>query len=942
MAGPQVHAPRPSTCYARGPGNPVSSDRPKPRKRRFVPEVVQTSAMDCGPACLKALLEGFGVPISYGRLREACQTDVDGTSIDTIEEVAQSLGLDATQVMVPVDNVLIDEAKALPCVAVVRNPDGMTHFVVLWRRHGRLVQVMDPGLGRRWISRDRLARDLYVHTMDAPLEAWRDWAGSEEFQRPLARRLRDLGVSAAAAAIERAAEDEGWRGLGTLDAATRMVDAMVRAKAVGRGRAAARMLDALIEESLATADGQPGPIAEVYWSVRAADPDQDGTAQVRVRGAVLVTAHGYTGVAAAASETPAAAGDEDQPAPAPLSPELAAALAEPPSRPGRELWRLLRAAGALTPIALVVGLCIAATGLLIEAVLLRGLLDLAGDLGVAEQRFAAMVALAAFMTALLLLEFPIAIGTQRLGRQIEISLRVAFQDKLPRLAVRYFQSRPTSDMAERSHSIYRLRQLAPLAGSVTRAIFEIGLTTAGLIWLAPDSAPIALALAATAIGVPLIMQRFLAEPNLRVRTHAGALSRFYLDALVGAIPLRTHGIERAVRREHEGLLSEWARASLAEQRASVIFESIQQVLTVGLVCWLILAYLSTSAEPAGILLLAYWALNLPALGQQIAVAARAYPMFRNLTMRLTEPLGALEATDQTSEPATEPAPAATAQPSEASPAAGVSISLDGVTVRAGGHTILSNVDLEIEPGSHVAIVGASGSGKTSLIGLLLGWHRPAAGQLRVDDRPLEGAHQNQLRQQTAWIDPSVQLWNRSLIDNLRYGDATEAPVPVAEILDAAALRSVLQRLPDGLQTQLGEGGGLVSGGEGQRVRFGRALHRHSARLVLLDEPFRGLDRNLRHELLERARAHWRDATLVCVTHDIAETKAFSRVIVIDGGRIAESGDPTELAAVTGSLYRALLDAEAQSDALWADPIWRRLTIGSDGLVSEPTPRGRQQ
>src|SRR6185295_16127729 len=77
------------------------------RARRFLaPEVIQTSAMDCGPAALKCLLEGFGVSVSYGRLREACQTSVDGTSIDTLETLAQSLGLDAEQVMMPVDHLL--------------------------------------------------------------------------------------------------------------------------------------------------------------------------------------------------------------------------------------------------------------------------------------------------------------------------------------------------------------------------------------------------------------------------------------------------------------------------------------------------------------------------------------------------------------------------------------------------------------------------------------------------------------------------------------------------------------------------------------------------------------------------------------------------------------------------------------------------------------------
>src|ERR671932_2127011 len=89
-------------------------------RRLLATEVVQTSAMDCGPAALKCLLEGFGIPVSYGRLREACQTDVDGTSIDTLEETAVQLGLAAEQVIVPVDHLLLPEATALPAIVVVR------------------------------------------------------------------------------------------------------------------------------------------------------------------------------------------------------------------------------------------------------------------------------------------------------------------------------------------------------------------------------------------------------------------------------------------------------------------------------------------------------------------------------------------------------------------------------------------------------------------------------------------------------------------------------------------------------------------------------------------------------------------------------------------------------------------------------------------------------
>src|SRR5690606_37845293 len=121
------------------------------KRRKLIPEVIQTSAMDCGPACLAALLGGHGVSASYERLREACQTDVDGTSIDTIEEAAVELGLAAEQRIVPVDHVLQGESAALPAIAITRQPDGSNHFVVLWSQLAGRVQVMDPAVGRRWV-----------------------------------------------------------------------------------------------------------------------------------------------------------------------------------------------------------------------------------------------------------------------------------------------------------------------------------------------------------------------------------------------------------------------------------------------------------------------------------------------------------------------------------------------------------------------------------------------------------------------------------------------------------------------------------------------------------------------------------------------------------------------------------------------------------------------
>ena len=301
---------------------------------------------------------------------------------------------------------------------------------------------------------------------------------------------------------------------------------------------------------------------------------------------------------------------------APLAPELVAALEEPPSRPGRVFMDLLRADGLLAPGALVMALVLVSGGIIVEALLFRGFFDLGRALGLPTQRLGAMGVLLAFVVALRFLELPLAAGMLRLGRHLEVRLRMAFLEKLPRLSDRYFQSRLISDMAERSHSVQPLRLLPGLGGQLLRSTFELALTTAGIAWLDPASAPSAVLAAALALGLPLLAQPLLAERDLRVRSHAGALSRFYLDALLGLVAVRAHGAERAVRREHEGLLVEWARAGLRRQRAVVVVEGVQSLLGFGLAAWLFVGYLARDGEASGCCCSSTGPLTYPFLGRR--------------------------------------------------------------------------------------------------------------------------------------------------------------------------------------------------------------------------------------------------------------------------------------------------------------------------------------
>jgi ATP-binding cassette subfamily B protein len=849
--------------------------------------------MDCGPAALKALLEGHGLPVSYSRLRTACQTEVDGTSIDTLEDLAGRLGLEVDQVMVPADHVLLTDGRHLPAIAVVVGPTGATHFIVIWRAWGPFVQIMDPARGRVWTSRRALLADLYEHRATVPSDDWRTWAGTEEFLDPLRERLRQLGLSAREreAAIERAVSDASWRGLGVLDASARMLAALRAAGTFSRRDAVTAL------RALARRDAE-SDLAEIipahYWSVLPAD--QDGT--LTYRGAVLVQAAGRSSRAQTAHEEPAAS----------------ALRSTRRDRPLRVALSFLRADGVLTPAVAASAALIAILGVALEAALLRSVLDVARELRLPEQGLLAGLALGIFAAALLGAEWVLGRAERRAGRHLEARLRVAVLSRVPRLPDAFLQSRPISDILERAHSGHLLRDLPQLGVRMARLMAELFVTALAVAWLAPDAAWLAFAAAGAAAAVPLVGHRVLAARDLRVRTHAGALERFHLDALLGRTAIDAHGARPALESEHERLLAEWARASVALQRGSVAVETVQMLVGFLLAGWMLMGRLAT-AETAGLLLLAYWMLNLPAIGYELALYAREYPAQRNTLLRLLDVLEAPLVPEEQS----------------VSREAGTSIDLREVVVHLGGQPVL-DVDLHIAAGGHVAIVGASGAGKSTLAGVLLGWHEPSHGQLLVGNEVIDARTVRALRRETAWVDPAVQVWNRSLLENLTSGAGRVEDV--APVIEAAGLMPVLTRLPEGLSTSLGEGGGLLSAGEAQRVRLGRAMLRRGARLVILDEPFLGLERERRRQLLAEARRRWSASTLIYVTHDIAEARGFDRVLVMDRGRVVEDGDPRVLAQTMGSRYRRLLQAQEGVQARFATSEWRRVRLENGRLVQD--------
>ena len=218
---------------------------------------------------------------------------------------------------------------------------------------------------------------------------------------------------------------------------------------------------------------------------------------------------------------------------------------------------------------------------------------------------------------------------------------------------------------------------------------------------------------------------------------------------------------------------------------------------------------------------------------------------------------------------------------------------------------LRGINLTIRPGEHTALVGPSGSGKSSLVNLIPRFWEPTHGEIRLDDIPLREIRLASLRRQIAVVSQDIFLFDDTIRANIAYGlpDASEADIERA--VQAAALDEFIASLPEGLNTRVGEGGSLLSGGQKQRISIARAVLK-DAPILILDEATSALDSKneaLVKEALERLT---RGKTCVTVAHRFSTIENVDRIVAMQNGEIVEEGTKEALLAQNGlfaKLYR---------------------------------------
>ena len=226
-----------------------------------------------------------------------------------------------------------------------------------------------------------------------------------------------------------------------------------------------------------------------------------------------------------------------------------------------------------------------------------------------------------------------------------------------------------------------------------------------------------------------------------------------------------------------------------------------------------------------------------------------------------------------------------------------------VTIRA---PVLDDISLRLEAGKTLAIVGHSGSGKTTLASLLPRFYDYTAGQILLDGVAIQEYTLDSLRNNISLVSQDIVLFNDTIANNLAYGELRKSSE--AEIRQAASVAHVLdfaEEMPKGLDTIVGDRGVLLSGGQRQRIAIGRALLK-DAPLLILDEATSALDTKSERHIQEGLAELMKGRTTLVIAHRLSTVEKADQIIVLDAGKIVESGTHRELIDANGhyaGLYR---------------------------------------
>jgi putative ABC transport system ATP-binding protein len=397
------------------------------------------------------------------------------------------------------------------------------------------------------------------------------------------------------------------------------------------------------------------------------------------------------------------------------------------------------------------------------------------------------------------------------------------------------------------------------------------------------------------IGLMLLFQRLLQKAHDRVRERVADSLSVMGETITGLSVIRAHGVEDTALDKVEQTLHAQVKAEHWANRLSALFFSSAELFAASITATVIAVGVllgAASGTTAGTLLAFLFLVNLmiepiQTLVETIDQAQRAAAGVRRVLRVLDSPIDIPDPVDGVE-----------------LPAGPLGVELTGVTYRyPGGADVLSGVDARIEVGQRVAVVGETGSGKTTFAKLITRLLDPVEGSVLVGGMPLTKVRFSSLRSRIAFVPQEGFLWDGTIASNVRYGrpDAGDREIIAAFI--ELGLDTWLERLSDGLETKVGERGSNLSAGERQLVAIVRAWIA-GPDLLVLDEATSAIDPALEVALRRAIERLTAGRTSITVAHRLSTAEAADEILVFDHGGLVERGSHSELLAA-GGVYTGL-------------------------------------